>query len=664
MIHRLRPRTWLTITFALIVVLVTACSSSPSANQQKSDQTALLKKATHRLADALSRKNVSSVNFAGSKAVDKRFTKLIEPLGSARLTAKPSGNPKVDNDQAESTITMSWHIPGAQKPWKYTVHASWKRSEASAQSNTADNNPWQPVWKPSLVQPDLTAGAKLTLHRKQPRRGKIIGAHDKSLVTRRAVIRVGIDKSKISGKKTAGAAKELAELVDIDPDSYIKQVESAGKQAFVKAIVFRANDADRPSAAKIDEIDGAVGLDDHAMLAPSKSFAAPILGTVGSATKEQVDQSKGSVRPGDQVGQSGLQSRYDQRLRGTPSISVRVVPPEHAASPRSSSPSASTSAEPLTHTKKVYKSAGSAGKDLTITLDTKRQKLAEDAVEDLKPASSLVAIRPSTGAVVAAATNAAGDGRNLATYGQYPPGSTFKIVDALALIRAGVKPSDHVTCPSHITVNGRKFTNYSEYPSSKLGTIDLKTAFANSCNTAFIGMRKKVDAHDLNEAAASLGAGTDYDVGFPAYFGSIPKPASQTERAAEMIGQGRVQMSPLALATVTASVQHGKTVLPQLVKKKSAEPKGKPLTGSEAKQLTKLMGAVVDQGSGKKLQSLEPPQVIAKTGTAEYGNAKPPKTHAWMVGGQDDLAVAVFVDKGKSGSGVAGPALQEFLENA
>jgi cell division protein FtsI/penicillin-binding protein 2 len=639
---------------ALVVVAATACTSKSSQHHDTSDQIKKVRHATTKLAHALASKDLSAIDFTGSDSANQHFKKLIKPLHSAQLTAREFGTPRVTGHRAHSKLAISWHFPGTKKPWKYTVTASWQRS--------AKNKAWRPVWEPSLVQPDLTNGAKLAVDRSQRPRGKIIGAGGHALVSKRRVVRVGIDKSRVSGKKAAHSAKRLAKLVDIDAGDYAKRVAAAGKQAFVQAIVFRATDHDLPSQAKLGKINGAVGLDGYAMLAKNKSFAAPILGSVGDATKEQIKKSHGHVQPGDRVGQSGLEARYDARLRGKPHVSVSVIPPKHPSG--GSSPNPSGSPSPLRHTRQVYESKGHRGKNLTISLDVKQQTRAEKLLKQLKPASSLVAIQPSTGAIVAAATNAAGQGQNLATYGHYPPGSTFKIVDALALIRAGMKPSDRVTCPSHRTVNGRKFTNYSDYPAADLGSITLQTAFAQSCNTAFIGLRHKVDADDLNKAAASLGAGTDYDVGFPAYFGSIPKPKTRTERAAEMIGQGRVQMSPMALATITASVQRGKTVLPRLVKGKTAKPKGRPLTTSEAKKLQKLMGAVVRSGTGATLRSLQPPKVISKTGTAEYGNAKPPKTHAWMVGAQKDLAVAVFVDKGKSGSGVAGPTLKKFLSGS
>jgi cell division protein FtsI/penicillin-binding protein 2 len=131
-----------------------------------------------------------------------------------------------------------------------------------------------------------------------------------------------------------------------------------------------------------------------------------------------------------------------------------------------------------------------------------------------------------------------------------------------------------------------------------------------------------------------------------------------------MIGQGKVEASPMAMAAVVASVAAGETVIPRLIDGTQATPKGKPLTDREAHQLREMMRGVVTEGSGRVLGDLPGPAVLAKTGTAEYGASKPLKTHAWMIATQGDLAVAVFVNDGKSGSRTAGPLLHTFLEKA
>ena len=643
----------------LLPAVITGCSGK--LNLPGRADTNGAQNAATKLAAAMSAKNLSSITFSdGTTAAAKDFTALIRPLGTAKLTARVSGKPTVDGDRSSSTIAMNWRLPDVGRAWAYDVTARFAKSGGS----------WQPVWAPSLVEPDLVKGSTLQLIHQQAERGKILGAEGRPLVTERAVDQVGIDKTKVPAADADGSAAALAKLVGVNAANYAKLVKGSGPSAFVTAITFRKGDSRIPGTSEIGAIKGAVVLPGHQMLGPSKTFAAPLLGTVGPATKEIVEKSGGAVAAGDQVGLSGLELRYDKQLGGTPKVTISVVgsksgtssgtgEPTAPSSP-SPDPTATSSATPAA-TKLVFHQAAVPGKDLKISLDEKLQSAAEQILAGSKPASALVAIKPSTGQVVAAAVNDAADNQNLATYGQYPPGSTFKIIDSLALIRKGVSPDQRMACPSTTTVDGRVFKNDKDYPSSALGNVDFRTAFASSCNTAFIGQRETVNSTDLNAAGASLGFGTDYNVGFPAYFGSVPKPQSETERAAEMIGQGRVLGSPLSMAAVVASVQAGHTVIPELVDGSTVKPQGKPLTAAEASQLRSLMHSVVTEGTGTNLQSLQPPAVIAKTGTAEYGTDTPPRTHAWMVGARGDLAVAVFVNDGETGAGTAGPLLKQFL---
>ena len=244
------------------------------------------------------------------------------------------------------------------------------------------------------------------------------------------------------------------------------------------------------------------------------------------------------------------------------------------------------------------------------------------------------------------------------------------MVSSLALLRSGLEPSSTMYCPATVVVDGKRFKNYSDYPASGIGRIPLSTAVANSCNTAFIGERETIKQPELAQAAASLGLGVDHDLGFPAYFGDVPatdaEAGSETGHAASLIGQGRVTASPLAMAAVAASVAKGSVVVPRLLPDAATDDVSpeKPLTPSEAQQLRDLMRGVVTQGSGRFLASVPGAPVLAKTGTAEFGSTAPLQTHAWMIAVHGDLAVAVFVDQGDSGSGTAGPLLDRFLRQA
>jgi cell division protein FtsI/penicillin-binding protein 2 len=122
----------------------------------------------------------------------------------------------------------------------------------------------------------------------------------------------------------------------------------------------------------------------------------------------------------------------------------------------------------------------------------------------------------------------------------------------------------------------------------------------------------------------------------------------------------------MTMAAVIASVQAGKTVVPRLVEQVdvAVPDEAKPLEKAEADALRSMLRGVVEQGSGRGLADVPGPPVIAKTGTAEFADGGTIRTHAWMVAAQGDLAVAVFVHTGESGSKTAGPLLEEFLRAA
>jgi len=639
------------VTLAVVVLVVVGCTANPPTPDPGPKDSP--ERAAAELAAGLAQKDLTAVEFVGATGAE--VNALLGPLVSGMGPLQPAvsvGAVTRQDDAATAALNVTWTFPGVPQTWAYASEARLSQ----------DSGRWKTNWQPNIVQPQLDGSNRLSQRRVAAERGELRGAGDDPIVELRSVVRIGIDKSAVNGEAAAASARKLARLVDINAAAYAKKVAEAGSASFVEAIVFRADADERPDNDEVFAIKGALPIEDQQMLAPTRDFARPIIGTVGDATKEIVDDSGGAVVGGDQVGLSGLQRRYDEQLRGTPGVQVRLAaakPTGPSASP-SPSPSASPAPEPVI----VFEAKPTAGKPLVTTLDRELQELAERTLAKTKPASAIVAIRPSTGAVVAAANGPGTKDLSVATVGQDPPGSTFKVVSALALLRSGLKPSSSVKCPETITVDGRRFKNYSDYPSGQNGTITLQTALAQSCNTAFIGQRGRLKDTDLADAAGSLGLGIDYDVGFSSFFGAVPEDSTATGRAAAMIGQGKVEASALAMASVVASVRAGQTVLPELVEGKAAKPTGQPLTKEEAAQLRQMMRAVVTEGSGRVLGGLDGPAVIAKTGTAEYGSTTPLKTHAWMIAAQGDLAVAVFVNDGESGSQTAGPLLRRFLAGA
>jgi cell division protein FtsI/penicillin-binding protein 2 len=601
--------------------------------------------AATELAEALTSGDLDRVAWADTPDPQAWWDELTEGMGEVTPTVRVADVAEVaepaepaDGRAATATATLSWSWPlTEQDAWAYETTAELVEGDAG----------WEVRPEPSLVAPTIDDGDVLRLTATEPPRGDILGAGGVRLVRGRPVFRVGLDKTQVGPARQLRSARRLARLVDVEPAGLVEQVRVTGDEAFVEAIVLRAHDLTPRIRAGVAVIPGARALPGSLPLAPFREFARPILGTVGPVTAEIVEESGGRYAAGDVAGLSGLQQRYDEQLRGTPGRSVIAV---YNGQPR-----------------ELFAVDPVPGDPLRTTLDLRLQTVAERLLVGLRPAAALVAVRPSDGAVLAAASGPGGGGYSTATLGQYAPGSTFKVVSSLALLRTGLRPGDPVRCPPAVVVDGKRFENYSDYPPSDLGTVDLRTAVASSCNTAFVGQRGRVPHADLASAAASLGLGVDHDLGFAVYLGSVPARAeSATDHAASMIGQGRVLASPVAMAAVVASVAHGDTVVPTLlpdVADATADP-GRPLTPSEAARLRDLMRGVVLRGSGVALADVPGPPVLAKTGTAEFGQARPPRTHAWMVAAQGDLAVAVFVDVGESGSRTAGPILEAFLRAA
>lgn len=616
----------LALVLALVLALATACggSSHPDAPN------------VGALAKALTSKDFSAVTFDGSTPARVRtdYDRIITGLGD--LTPKvTAGEPTTKGNTATAELTWSW--PVATTPWTYRTTVDFKKLGGE----------WDVEWAPTVVHPQLTdAKATLGLSRTQPKRGDIIGAHGVHLVTDRPVNVIGIDKARTTPAGAVRSARVLARVLGIDVAGFVKQVKAAGDKQFVEAITYRRGDVPA-TVARAGNIRGALVLPTSQPLGPTKEFAAPILGTVGAVTAEMVKKDPATYHVGDIAGLSGLESRYDDQLRGSPGVTVDLV---------------AANGTP----KALYRVPARPGKPLQITLDDHLQSLAESVLAGVRPASALVALRPSDGAILAAANGPGTGGVNIATYGQAAPGSTFKTADSLALLRAGLKPDSLVDCPPRTVVDGKAFKNDTWYPSSALGRIPLRTAVAQSCNTAMIGERNRVSHADLAAAAASLGFGVDHDTGFPSYFGQVPAPASETEHAAEMIGQGRVLASPMVMAAVIGSIQSGKTVVPSLVDAVHASPAGDvaPITPAEASQLRTLFRGVVTNGTGQGLSDIPGPPVIAKTGTAEFDRNGKRLTHTWMIAAQGDLAVAVYVDEGLNGATTAGPLVERFLRAA
>ncbi|GAA2274440.1 hypothetical protein GCM10010415_47220 [Streptomyces atrovirens] len=166
----------------------------------------------------------------------------------------------------------------------------------------------------------------------------------------------------------------------------------------------------------------------------------------------------------------------------------------------------------------------------------------------------------------------------------------------------------------------------------------------------------KLDEGELGEVAKKyFGVGQTWHVGVPSYDGSVPVPRDATEKAASMIGQGRVQANPLIMASVTATAVSGTFHQPSLVDGTEDTTATTPLPPEVATQLRELMRATVTEGTARVLADL-PGAVGAKTGTAEVSDEQ--DNNGWMVAHRGNVCV---VEEGVTGGGSAGPVIRSLL---
>jgi cell division protein FtsI/penicillin-binding protein 2 len=537
-------------------------------------------------------------------------------LDGARVRAA-AGAVRHEGSSGDADVRVTWVVPGIGR-WSYKTTVALARKDGK----------WRVSWTPENIHPRLRGANRLGTVRDAPARAPILDRDGRPLVMARQVVRVGIDRAKV--RDIGATASQLGEALKIDGDKLAAAARRAGPKQFVEAITLRTGEY-QLLADRLKAIQGVQTVDGVAQLAPTRSFARALLGAVGPATAEQVQRSRGTIAAGDEVGQWGLEARFDGRLAG--SATRRIVIRNAAGTPVAT----------------LLRRAGKNGQALRTTLDRDVQQAAESALGPRRNKTALVALQPSTGDILAVANRPTNQTFDRAIEGRYPPGSTFKVITTAALLRDGLNVTETVPCPPTITVGGKQFRNFE---GEAAGAVPFSTDFAQSCNTAFVSLAKRLPGDALTKVARDFGLGRTRA-------SEVPPGTDAVERAAAMIGQARIVASPLAMAGVAATVADGRWHRPRLL---STDPHGSgpSLAGNEVTTLRTLMRSVVTSGTGTAL-AVVPGEVAGKTGTAEFGAGNPPPTHAWFIAFRGDVAVAVLVERGSSGGAAAAPIAQRFF---
>jgi penicillin-binding protein 2 len=410
---------------------------------------------------------------------------------------------------------------------------------------------------------------------------------------------------------------------------------------------------------------------------PQGKLGAHLLGCVGEVTAEEIGKgSEGGYKPGDFIGRGGVEEQLESHLRGKDgrkcaevnALGIRVDPAS----------SEERAAEP--------------GQDLVLALDLGLQSWVERELE-VFPAGSVTVVRVNDGGILAMASNPSFDPNafarglsrqewkalesdklypliNRCVQATYPPGSTFKIITAIAALEEGiVSPNDRpVYCPGFYILGNRRYGCWKE---TGHGRLDMVQAIAQSCDCYFYHLGRQLGVKRLSEWMKKLGLDKPTGVDLPVEKRSfMPDPEWYDKRYGQRgwteglalnlaIGQGELLTTPLKLATVAMAVGgNGRWMMPHLTRGVTSE-------GRRSWNVSESTLAVVRQGmleavqgekgSGKRA-AVPGISVAGKTGTVQNPHGE---DHSVFIGfapwPSPEIAISVFLENSGHGGEMAAP---------
>ncbi len=502
---------------------------------------------------------------------------------------------------------------------------------------------WRVLWSPATIAPQLTKpGDRLALQIAWAPRAQILGANGATLTTQAAMVTIGVEGQRIKKQSVVRAALLAAGAPAQATDSALRSAKA--QPTWFEPVFTVSWHRYQQLAPKIYPVPGTVfqTIHERAPITPGLGY---IVGSVGPVTAQQLSKLGAPYTAQSVVGQTGLELADQKQLAGLPGATITAV--------NGSGATLGT----------VASLAPKPGTPVQTSIDPVVQSDAEKALAGVRKQAALIALNASTGQVLASVSVPGSSGFDLALDGAFPPGSSFKVLTSTALIEHGLTPSSPASCPDQLTVDGEVFHN----AEGTASVSDLLHAFAESCNTAFIGLATRhLSAADFTATAALYRIGAATQLGLPAFAGSVPAPSGEADLAATAIGQGRVLVAPVDMAVVAAAVDTGQVRAARLVTaaaSASAQPTALP--GTVVRDLHAMMRQVVETGtaSDKGL----PPGTYAKTGTAQYGHGNPLPTDAWLIGFNNevfasDIAFAMVTVDGGEGGPTDGPVVARFLD--
>jgi penicillin-binding protein 2 len=565
---------------------------------------------------------------------------------------------------------------------------------------------WRVAWTPSLIFHGLGTDGCVDVDRLPAGRGKILDRNGEPLAYDGTVERVGVVPGQIPPDDEARVLSELSDLTGMKADDIQKRYQAADPTWFVPIKDFPQEENDHLLDV-ISRLPGVSVKAETARVYPLGEKAAHLTGYVAEPTAEQLAADPTLV-PGQPIGQAGVEAGANDILAGVPGGRLIVV---HCESRAERSTIASRAPVPP--------------RDVVLTIDHDFQASVYDALQSQgKLRGAAAVLDPRTGAVLALASLpsydpngfvlgfAAADRALLqseaqrpllsrAAEGTYPTGSAFKpITFAAAMEGLGYTPDTVLDCPATFRLDGASqvWEDWTvAYGLPPQGPLTLHQALVNSCNTVFYGIGRDLDIKDpeyLPAMAKAFGLGAPTGIPYlPEAGGVVPDPAWKLKTMGDYwatgdainlsIGQGFLQVTPLQLANVYATIANGGYLLRPFIVSSIVDQNGAteaagertvrsrlPISGAT---LTALQAALRAQtsdpngaGSYQVFGDMAWP-IAGKTGTAQLGGSAATKPHSWFAafgpyGATAEIASAVMYENVGEGVSFAAPTTRRIYE--
>ncbi len=467
-----------------------------------------------------------------------------------------------------------------------------------------------------------------------PRRGWIVDRTGKPLALNRTTFRVDIIPDRLIDKEAT--LDELQQILGFDADERQRISDDIKAAAGFQPVQVAENlDWEHYAALSVraTELAGVSPAQGFARFYPDGAAVGHLLGYVGSASAVDYAKTKDQLMltPGYKVGKDGIEKTFEAVLRGTPGARRSEV----------------------TARGKLVRDLATRpdvpGHTLQLTIDKGLQAYAARRLGT--NSGSAVVIDCLTGEMLAMVSmpaydpNSFSDGishaewkmlsdndhvplMNKVLQGLYPPGSTVKPMNALALLEAGVSPTDRITCSGSLRVGNGIFHCHKR---KGHGALDLKSAIMLSCDIYFYEMVRRLGYDHIAPIARMTGLGQKYDLPFSTQrFGTVPDSAWKERKYKQQwtvadslnasIGQGYVLANPLQLAVMAARIASGRALNPHLLKgTNSANAAALPVSSEHLIKVREAMAGVVNGGGTGGAARMQIPGITlaAKTGTAQ-----------------------------------------------